>query len=124
LPKSEPTVAEFPINYGAIGKSDSITRCLFVMRTPIENTGFTPPTGRSLSGERRSLALAELIASLALAVATVVVATVVTAGIARADVADGVIGHESSLFGVALLLGLAFIGMSGLSFVPNKPKRR
>jgi hypothetical protein len=125
LPKSQPTVAEFPFNYGAIGTIDSITRCLFVMRTPIEDTGFTPPTGRSLGGARRNLALAELIASVALAVATVVVATVVTAGIARADVADGIIGHEGSLFGVALLLGLVFIGMSGLSLVPGeKPKRR
>jgi len=95
------------------------------MRAPIENTGFTPPAGRSLGGERRNVALTELIASIALAVATVVVATVVTAGIARAEVADGIIGHEGSLFGVALLLGLIFIGMSGLSFVPSdKPKRR
>ena len=95
------------------------------MRTPIENTGFTPPTGRSLGGERRNLALAELIASIALAVATVVVATVVTAGIARADVADGVIGHEGSVFSLALLLGLIFIGMGGLSVVPTgRPKNR
>jgi len=95
------------------------------MRTPIEMTGFIPPTGRSAGGERRHHAVAELIASVALAVATVVGATVVTAGIARAEVADGVIGHESGLFGVALLLGLIFIGMSGLSLVPGeKPKRR
>jgi len=95
------------------------------MRTPVEDTGFIPPTGRSLGGERRRLAVTELIASIALAVATVVVATVLTAGIARADVADSIIGHESSLFGVALLLGLIFIGMGGLSLVPSeKPKRR
>lgn len=95
------------------------------MRTPIETTGFAPPAKRGLGEERRAVAVAELVASVALAVATVVVATVVTAGVARADVADGVIGHESSLFGIALLLGLIFIGMSGLSFAPGgKPKRR
>ena len=95
------------------------------MHTSMKDTGFTPPTGRSLGGARRHLAVAELIAGVALAVATVVGATVVTAGIARAEVADGVIGHESSLFGVALLLGLIFIGMSGLSLVPGeKPRRR
>ncbi len=95
------------------------------MRTPVEDTGFIPPTGRSLGGERRWLAVAELIASIALAVATVVVASVVIAGIARADVADGIIGHATSLFGVVLLLGLIFSGMGGLSFVPSeKPKRR
>jgi hypothetical protein len=95
------------------------------MRKSIEDAGFAPPTGRRLGGTRRRLALAELIASVALAGGTAVVATVVTAGIARAEVAEGIIGHEGSLFGVALLLGLIFIGMSGLSFAPgNRPKRR
>lgn len=88
------------------------------MRRPIENTGFTPPADRGLGNERRNLALAELIASVALAIATIVVVTVVSAGVARANVADGVIGHEGSVFAVALLLGR-------LSFAPgSKPKRR
>ena len=70
-------------------------------------------------------ALAALIATLALAAGTVLAATVVTVGIANAGVADGVVGHEGSLFGIALLLGLVFIGMSGLSFLPSgKPKKR
>jgi hypothetical protein len=97
----------------------------FAMRNPIDHTGFSAPADRKLGRERRSAALAALIASAGLAAGTVVVATVVTAGIAHAGVADGVIGHEGSLFGIALLLGLIFIGVSGLSVLPGeKPKRR
>ena len=51
----------------------------------------------------------------ALALCTIVAATVVTAGIARADVVGNVVGHEGSLFAVALVLGLLFIGMGGLT---------
>jgi hypothetical protein len=92
------------------------------MHKAIESTGFTPPTDRRLGNERRTVALAELIASVALALATIVVATVVSAGIARADVVDGVIGNEGSVFAIAFLLGLAFIGIGGLT-LPGKPKR-
>ena len=42
-------------------------------------------------------------------------ATVVSVGIARANVADNVIDNEGSLFAVALVLGLLFIGMGGLT---------
>jgi uncharacterized membrane protein YphA (DoxX/SURF4 family) len=95
------------------------------MRNRIDHTGFTPPAGRKLGGESRTAALAELIASAALALSTIVVATVVTVGIANAGVADGVVGHEGSVFGIALLLGLAFIGIGGLSLTPGrKPKKR
>ena len=94
------------------------------MRTPIEMTGFIPPTGRSAGGERRHHAVAELIASVALAVATVVGATVVTAGIARADVGSGVIGNESGLFVIALLLGLVFIGLGSLTVLPRNRRHR
>ena len=89
------------------------------MRTPLENTGFTPPP----PADRRSAAFAELIASVGLALATIVTATVVTAGVARADVADGVIGNESSVFAIALLLGLAFIGIGGLTLPGGRPKK-
>ena len=87
------------------------------MRTPLENTGFTR------RAERRSVALAELIASAGLALATIVTAIVLTAGVARADVADGVIGNEGSVFAVALVLGLAFIGMGGLTLPGSRPKK-
>ncbi|MEJ2378839.1 MAG: hypothetical protein P8Y71_26790 [Pseudolabrys sp.] len=95
------------------------------MRDRVDHTGFTPPASRKLGGEGRTAALAELIAGAALALSTIVVATVVTVGIANAGVADGVVGHEGSVFGIALLLGLAFIGIGGLSLTPGrKPNRR
>jgi len=93
------------------------------MRTPIEDTGFTPPAGHPLGTERRTVALAELVAIAALAISTIVVATVVSAGIARANVADGVVGHEVSLFGIALLLGLIFIGVGGLSLPRSRSRK-
>jgi hypothetical protein len=89
------------------------------MRTPLENTGFMPP-----AEERRSPALAELIASVVLALGTIVTAIVVTPGVARASVADGVVGNEGSVFAIALVLGLAFIGMGGLTLPGSRPKKR
>jgi small-conductance mechanosensitive channel len=94
------------------------------MSTNSETAGFTPPAARPLGKERRSVALAELLTTVALALATLVVVTVVSAGIARASVADGVIGNEGNLFAIALLLGVIFIGFGGLSvFAGNRPKK-
>jgi hypothetical protein len=89
------------------------------MHTASENTGFAPPA----SGARRSPVVAELAASAALAFATIVAAIAVTAGVAHADVADSVIGNEGSIFAVALVLGLAFIGVGGLTLSGSRPKR-
>ena len=88
------------------------------MRKSIENHGFTPPVGN----ERRTAAFAELIATLGLGVATIVTVIAVTAGVANADVVDGVVGNETSVFAIALILGLAFIGVGGLT-LPGKPRR-
>jgi hypothetical protein len=89
------------------------------MHAAPENTGFAPPA----SGVRRNPAVAELIATAGLALATIVTAIAVTAGVAHADVADSVIGNEGSIFAVALVLGLAFIGMGGLTLSGSRPKR-
>ncbi len=94
------------------------------MRANIEDTGFTAPAGRSLGHERRTVALAALIASAALAISTIVTATVVSVGIARANVADGVIDNEGGLFAVALLLGLVFIGIGGFAILPPRDRHR
>ena len=97
------------------------------MRTPFESSGFTPPPSRALGVERRRVALAELIAIAGLALSTIVAATVVSVGIARADVAGDIVGHEGSVFGVALVLGLLFLAMGGLtmfSLPSHKPKKR
>jgi threonine/homoserine/homoserine lactone efflux protein len=77
--------------------------------------GFTPPIGRALGGERRTAVLAELVAAIGLVLCILVAATVVSIGVARADVAANVIDNEGGLFAIALLLGLLFIGMGGLT---------
>jgi len=97
------------------------------MRQHIEDSGFIAPYGHALGQERRTVALAALIATATLAFSTVVVATVVSVGIARANVAGNVIDNEGGLFAVALILGVLFIGLGGLSFLTmsgHKPKNR
>jgi predicted membrane protein len=100
--------------------------CSIAMRKPIENTGFTPPSGRALGRERHRIALAELLAIIGLALSTFVAATVVSVGIARANVVGNVIDNEGSVFTMALLLGLIFIAMGGLTAFTlpgQKPKK-
>lgn len=98
------------------------------MRKHLESTGFTAPADHVLGNERGTAALAELVATAALAFAIIVVATVVSVGIAHADVAGNVIDNEASLFALALVLGLLFIGMGGLTILtlpgerPKNPK--
>ena len=82
------------------------------MRTDIDGPGFKAPT---LGNERHSVALAEMIAIVGLALSTIVAATVVSVGIAHANVAGNVIDNEGSLFTIALVLGLVFIAMGGLT---------
>jgi len=96
------------------------------MRNDIDSPGFTAPNGRALGNERRTVALAELVTIIGLALSTIVAATVVSVGIARADVANDVVGNEGSLFGVALVLGLIFAAMGGLTVFTlptHKPKK-
>ena len=96
------------------------------MRNDIDSPGFTAPNGRALGNERRTVALAELVAIVGLALSTIVAATVVSVGIAHANVVGNVIDNEGSLFTVALLLGLIFIAMGGLTAFTlpgHKPKK-
>lgn len=88
----------------------------------LDSNGFRAPARYPLGCVRRTVVLAEFVATLALALGTMIAATVLTVGIARASVVDGVVGHETSLFGVALLLGLIFIGLGGLSGRPRKQR--
>ena len=94
------------------------------MRSPFDSFGFHPPAARALGDERRSAAFAELAATIALALSTVVVAMVVSVGVARANVVDGVIGNEGSLFAIALLLGLLFVGIGGYSILPGDKAKK
>ena len=93
------------------------------MRT-ITDAGFAPPAGRTLGTERRTLAVAELIATVGLTLGTAIAAVIVTAGFARADVGGDVIGNETGLFALALLLGLVFIGIGGLTIAPRSHGKR
>jgi hypothetical protein len=84
------------------------------MTLPSGRNGFEHPTRSQVRNERRSGALAELIATAALALSTIVAATVVSIGIARAS-AGALLENEGGIFAVSLLLGLVFIGMGGIT---------
>jgi threonine/homoserine/homoserine lactone efflux protein len=96
-------------------------------RRHVQSAGFMPPAARVLGRERRNVAIAQLVATIALAICTILAVTVVSAGIAHADVVGNVIDNESSLFAIALLLGLLFIGMGGLTILslphPHRHKK-
>ncbi len=98
-----------------------------LMRRPVQSAGFMPPAQRVLGRERRNVVIAELVTTIALALCTLLAVTVVTVGIAHADVVGNVIDNESSLFAIALLLGLLFIGMGGLTILslphPHRHKK-
>jgi hypothetical protein len=85
------------------------------MRNDIDSHGFSAPSARALGDKRRSVALTELVTIIGLTLSTIIAATVVTVGMARADVAGNVIDNEGSLFTIALLLGVIFIGIGGYS---------
>lgn len=85
------------------------------MRQPIAKAGFTPPATHPLGRENRTATVAELVASLALALSTLVAVTAVSIGIARAGTIGKVAGGEPSLIGAALLMGLAFAVMGGIA---------
>jgi hypothetical protein len=92
------------------------------MARRIDHIGFIPPVHRRLGRERRTVAVAELIAGTGLIIGTLIAATAISAGIARANAAGNVIDHESGLFAIALLLGLLFIGMGALSGWRHGPR--
>ncbi|MGH6725214.1 MAG: hypothetical protein ACREB8_01545 [Pseudolabrys sp.] len=94
------------------------------MRHRIASSGFKAPSERRLGNERRTVAFAELVAIAGLALSTIVAATAVSVGIARADVVGNVIDNEGSLFTVALMLGLVFIAVGGLSVLPRRRHHR
>ena len=93
------------------------------MGSYIKSTGFTAPAERTLCNERRTVALAQLAATAGLAVCTLVAVTAVSVGIARASIVGGVIDNEGSLFAIALLLGLVFIGIGGFTILPPSNRR-
>lgn len=93
------------------------------MSSNLENSGFVSTVDRALVSERRGRVLTELFAICGLVVSIIIAATVVSVGVARASVVDGVIDNEGGLFAVALLLGILFIGIGGLSLLPPREKQ-
>jgi hypothetical protein len=96
----------------------------FAMRLPSHATGFAPPPMLPLDRERRSVALAQLLASIGLAAGTLIAATVITAGIARADGLVPMPGQHTSIVAVAVMVGVLFAGMGGLTAMSLAPSRR
>jgi hypothetical protein len=98
-----------------------------IQSADLQSAGFMPPAERVLGRERRNVAIAQLVTTIALALCTILAATVVSVGMARADVVGNVIDNESSLFAIALLLGLLFIGLGGLTVLslphPHRHKK-
>ncbi|HZP78757.1 MAG TPA: hypothetical protein VFB45_21650 [Pseudolabrys sp.] len=86
---------------------------------PIQDSGFASPP----QGGRP--AFAGLLATLGLAAGTAIAATVVSIGIARADTIGGIVDNDVGMFALALLLGLIFVGMGGITalMLPT-PRRR
>lgn len=95
------------------------------MRKRRKIAGFRGPADAIGPGvESRRVILAELATIAGLSIATLVAATAVSVGIARASVVDGVIDNDGTLFTIALLLGLAFVAIGGLSLLPGERRPR
>lgn len=95
------------------------------MRKRNKITGFRGPADPAgLGVESRRVVLAELAAIAGLTIATLIAATAVSVGIARASVLDGVIDNDGTLFTIALLLGLIFVAIGGLSLLPGERRTR
>jgi hypothetical protein len=94
----------------------------------LEKPGFAPSVNRVLGHERRLVARAELVATVALFIGTLVAVTAISVGIARAaDPASTIIDNEGALFAIALVLGLLFAAMGGLTVLTlpgHRPHKR
>lgn len=85
------------------------------MSKHIEKPGFSPPTDRVLGRERHTATLAAFVTTIVLTICTLIAVTAVSVGIARANPAGPIIDNEGGLFAIALVLGLVFVLMGGLT---------
>lgn len=97
---------------------------MLATRQPTQRTGFAPPAGRPLGGERRTAAVAGLLATLALALGTIVAATAITAGMAEADIVDPAAKHETGLFATATAIAGLLIGTACLAALNKSTNRQ
>jgi hypothetical protein len=63
-----------------------MTQPIRLQETSMPETGFSPPRDRELGNERRTVIVAELIATVALAMSTLAVAAVLSIGVAHAGI--------------------------------------
>jgi hypothetical protein len=85
--------------------------------------GFEQELRQAWLRKRRSIALVELITTASLALSTAVAMTAVSLGIARAELVDGVIKADGAPFAIALIIGLLFSAMGGLTAIVASPRR-
>jgi hypothetical protein len=118
---SSPPVPQWRRTLARIGRhrvpSNNRFIARFAMPTSPHTTGFNPRAVGKPGRERRSATFAELVATVGLTLSILVAATVVSVGIARADVGMNIIDNESGFFAVALIVGLAFAAMGGLTIL-------
>ena len=74
--------------------------------------------------KHRSIALVELITTVALALSTAVAATAVSIGMARADAITGAVKAGDETFAVAMLVDFMLMAMSGLTAIVVGSARR
>ena len=72
----------------------------------------------------KHIACVELLTTAALALSTAVAVTAVSIGIARADVVGAVSNGDSAPFAIALLIGLLFAAMGGITAIMAPAPRR
>ena len=95
-----------------------------MLKAPVDN-GFAPPSGRKLGQERNTVAIAQLFTTLGLALCTFVAVFIVSVEIARANIAAASITeNEGSVFAIALVLGVVFVIMGGLTVLSLPFRRR
>jgi hypothetical protein len=85
--------------------------------------GFEQELRQARLRKRRSVAVVELITTASLALSTGVAMTVVSFGIARAGVVGSVVKGDGALFAIALIMGLLFSAMGGLTAIVARPQR-
>jgi len=87
-------------------------------------TGIKHEARHGAAPRHRSIALVELITTVALALSTAVAVTAVSIGIARADVVDAVARGDGVPLAIALCITLLLAAMGGLTAIIARDPRR
>ena len=93
-------------------------------RPLIGRTGIKHEARHGAAPRHRSIALVELITTVALALSTAVAVTAVSIGMARADVVDAVTKGDGVPLAIALCITLLLAAMGGLTAIVARVPRR